>query len=195
VTAAIKVPQGEESPLPGVPNLALRKDRVPNLDGARLAGYSVSWQDAIARVEGAALVVLLDAELDDAEAARLANATQVVGLQSVDDDRLKGATMLLPVSTMPEENGTYVNRDQRVQRFTEAKAAPGMARPAWWIAAQAWAESHPGEAAPLTSADAFARLSETIPALNGLRYGDLGLTGRVLESSRASAAAPQGAAR
>ena len=195
VTAAIKVPQGEESPLPGVPNLALRKDRVPNLDGAKLAGYSVPWQEAIARVEGAALVFLLDAELDDVEAARLATATQVVGLQSVDDDRLKGAAMLLPVSTMPEENGTYVNRNQRVQRFTEAKAAPGMARPAWWIAAQAWAESHPGQTAPLTSADAFARLSETIPALNGLRYGDLGLTGRVLESSRATAAAPQGAAR
>ncbi len=195
VTAAIKVPQGPEAPLPGVPNLALRKDRVPNLDGARLAGYTAAWKDAMARVEGAALVMLLDADLDDAEAARLASAGIVVGLASVDDDRLKGAAMLLPVSTMAEENGTYVNRDQRVQRFIEAKGAPGMARPGWWIAAQAWAENNPGQGAPMTAAEAFARLGSAIPALNGLTYGDLGLTGRVLDSAPAPAGARQGAAR
>ena len=194
VTAAIKVPQGPEAPLPGVPNLALRADRVPNLDGARLAGFSAAWKDALARVEGAALVILLDADLDDQEFARLATAGTVIGLQSVDDDRLKGATMLLPVSTMAEENGTYVNRDQRVQRFTEAKAAPGMSRPAWWIAAQAWGENNPGQGVPLTAAEAFSRLSETISALEGLSYRDLGLTGRVIAPAR-TADARQEAAR
>jgi NADH-quinone oxidoreductase subunit G len=189
VTAAIKVPQGPEVPLSGVPNLALRHARVPNLDGARLAGYSATWKDALSKAEGAALVLLLDADLDDSEAARLHTAGAVIGLQSVDDDRLKGAAMLLPVSTMAEENGTYVNRDHRVQRFTEAKAAPGMARPAWWIAAQAWAVSHPGQGAPLTSAEAFARLGETIPALDGLSHGVLGLTGRVLDATRTAAGA------
>ena len=195
VTAAIKVPQGSEAALPGVPDLALRKDRVPNLDGAKLAGYSAGWSDALAQAEGAALVVLLDADLDDSEIARLGSAERVVGLQSIDDDRLKAAAMLLPVSTMAEENGTYVNRDQRAQRFTEAKAAPGMARPAWWIAAQAWALNNPGQGSPLTSAEAFARLSESIPALSGLGYSDLGLTGRVLDVSRPAAGRPQGAAR
>src|SRR5437667_6603988 len=32
VTAAIKVPLGDEAPLPGVPNLALRRERAPNLE-------------------------------------------------------------------------------------------------------------------------------------------------------------------
>ncbi len=195
VTAAIKVPQGPEAPLPGVPNLALRKDRVPNLDGARLAGYSADWKDALSKVDGAGLVILLDADLDDQEAARLVAAGTVIGLQSIDDDRLKGASMLLPVSTMAEENGTYVNRDQRVQRFTEAKAAPGMARPAWWIAAQAWAENNAGQGAPLSAADAFARLGETIPALSGFSYADLGLIGRTIEATAPIDAAGQGAAR
>ncbi len=195
VTAAIKVPQGPEAPLPGVPNLALRTERVPNLDGAKLAGYSARWKDALAGVEGAALVVLLDADMDDQEVARLVTAETVIGLQSVDDDRVKCAAMLLPVSTMAEENGTYVNRDQRVQRFTEAKAAPGMARPAWWIASQAWSENNPGQGGPLTSAEAFSGLSDFIPALNGLSYGDLGLTGRVLEPAPTASGARHGAAR
>ena len=40
VTAAIKVPVGEEAPLPGIPGLALRRERVPNLAGAELLGYT-----------------------------------------------------------------------------------------------------------------------------------------------------------
>jgi NADH-quinone oxidoreductase subunit G len=197
VIAAIKVPEGGEATLPGIPNLALRKERAPNLDGARLAGYSVSWTDALAKVEGAGLVILLDADLDEPEASRLASAGTVVALSSVDDDRLKGAALLLPVTTMAEENGTYINRDARVQRFMEAKAAPGMARPAWWVASNAWAENGSGQRAPATAAEAFARLSEVIPALGGLTYADLGLTGRVLEagSTAPSRAAGQGAAR
>jgi NADH-quinone oxidoreductase subunit G len=138
VTAAVKVPLGETAPLPGIPDLALRAERVPNLDGARLAGYTASWEAAVAAVEGAALVLLLDVALEDSEVARLAGAGGVIALASVDDDRLKGSALLLPVTTMAEENGTYMNRDGRVQRYTQAKAPPGMARPAWWIAAEAW---------------------------------------------------------
>ncbi|NOT08707.1 MAG: 2Fe-2S iron-sulfur cluster binding domain-containing protein, partial [Gemmatimonadales bacterium] len=152
VTAAIKVPTGAEAPLAGVAHLALRKERVPNLDGGRLAGYRAAWSDAVSKAEGAALVILLDADLTDGEVARLASAGTVVALTSVDDERLAGVAALLPVTTMAEENGTYVNRDLRVQRYTEAKAAPGMARPAWWVAAEAWAQAGGGRRAPLTAA-------------------------------------------
>ena len=187
VTAAVKVPLGDEAPLAGVPNLALRRERVPNLDGARLAGYSATWQDALDAVEGAGLVIVLDADLDDSEVARLAGAGSLVALHTVDDDRLKAATLLLPATSLAEENGSYVNRDRRVQRFTGAKASPGMARPAWWIAAEAWALGDGNRKAPNSAADAFARLSETIPALGGLTYRDLGHTGRVVEPAPAMA--------
>ena len=38
LTAAVQLPQGDEAPLKGVPNLALRKERAPNGEGARIAG-------------------------------------------------------------------------------------------------------------------------------------------------------------
>jgi NADH-quinone oxidoreductase subunit G len=187
VSAAVKVPLGEEAPLEGVPDLALRKERVPNLDGARLAGYSSDWKDALGKLEGGSLVLLLDVELEDAESERLARAGSFIALTTLDDERLKGASLLLPVSSMAEEYGSYVNRAGRVQRYGQAKAAPGMARPAWWVAAEAWALGGAGRSAPGTVAEAFARLSETIPALDGLTHGELGLTGRVLERAGAGA--------
>jgi NADH-quinone oxidoreductase subunit G len=190
VTAAVRVPLGPEAPLPGISDLALRAERIPNLEGARLAGYTASWGAALDAVEGAALVLLLDVELDDAEAARLAGAGSVVALASVDDERLKGSAMLLPVTTMAEENGTYVNRDGRVQRITQAKAPPGMARPAWWVAAEAWSRGEGGRQVPETAALAFAALGAGIPSLSGLSYADLGATGRVVETG---AARPAGA--
>jgi NADH-quinone oxidoreductase subunit G len=195
VTAAIKVPLGGEAPLDGVPNLALRAERVPNLQGAELAGVSDPWPDAIARLDGAGLVVVLDADLDDDEAARLAGVEAVVVLHTVDDDRLKSAALLLPVTTMAEENGTYVNRDGRVQRFMQAKASPGMARPAWWVLGEAWARLSPGRETPATPAEAFADLSGLMPELDGLRYADLGLTGRVIRTAATQPAGAPGAGR
>jgi NADH-quinone oxidoreductase subunit G len=195
VTAAIKVPLGGEAPLDGVPNLALRAERVPNLQGAELAGVSDPWPDAIARLDGAGLVVVLDADLDDGEASRLAGAEATVILHTVDDDRLKSAALLLPVTTMVEENGTYVNRDGRVQRFTQAKASPGMARPAWWVLGEAWARRSPGREAPATPAEAFADLSGLMPELDGLTYADLGWTGRVIRTAAPQPAGAPGAAR
>ena len=189
VTGAVKVPLGDEAPLPGVPGLALRKERAPNLHGARLAGYDTPWEEALGRVEGAALVMVLDAELDDAEAVRLAAARTLVVLHSVDDARFRSAALILPVTTMAEENGTWVNRDGRVQRFLPARSAPGMARPAWWVAAEAWALAGADREAPATAAEAFARLGEAIPALGGLTYEELGLTGRVVETGAGMAAA------
>jgi predicted molibdopterin-dependent oxidoreductase YjgC len=189
LTAAIQVPLGEEAPLPGVPNLALRKERAGNLEGGRLAGYTAAWNDAVSRLDGAGLVILLDVQLTEAETQRLARAGTVILLQTVDADPSGRAALVLPITAMPEENGTYVNRDKRVQRFTQAKAAPGMARPAWWIAAEACAVLEPGRATPDTAADAFAGLGSFLPALAGLSYADLGLTGRLLDAPRAELAA------
>ena len=62
-----------------------------------------------------------------------------------------------------------------------------MARPAWWIAAEAGYLAT-GAAAPATAADAFAALSASIPALGGLTYGDLGHTGRVVSPATTGAA-------
>ena len=68
--AAVKVPLGDEAPLAGIPNLALRPERAPNRDGAQLSGYTAPLGQAAARRSEAALVIVLDAELDDAEVAQ-----------------------------------------------------------------------------------------------------------------------------
>jgi NADH-quinone oxidoreductase subunit G len=192
VSAAVKVPLGGEAPLAGVPDLALRKERSPNLEGARLAGFTGGWNETLDRISGAGLVVLLDVELEDSEADRLAAANSVVAITTLDDERLKSAALVLPTTSMAEEHGTYVNRARRAQRYHQAKSGPGMSRPAWWIAGEAWALGGNGRSSPGTTAEAFARLSETIPALRGMTHAELGLTGRVLDSP---AATPAGAAR
>ncbi|HEU4699716.1 MAG TPA: 2Fe-2S iron-sulfur cluster-binding protein [Gemmatimonadales bacterium] len=190
VTAAIQVPMGDvEAPLAGVPNLALRRERIPNLHGAQLLGYSTDWDAALAAAASAAVVVVLDVELGEAEAARLAGAGAVIVLGTVYDELTERATVVLPVTTMAEENGTYVNRDLRVQRYQQAKAEPAMARPAWWVAGEVLAGPGPDADAPATAAEAFEALGRTFPTFAGLTYADLGFTGRVLETAATAASA------
>jgi NADH-quinone oxidoreductase subunit G len=190
VAAAVQVPLGEEAPLAGIPDLALRRERAPNLHGARLLGYDSDWAAALAAVPGAGLVVVLDAELSPADDAALAAASGLlVVLGTVAPDGLRNAELILPVTTMAEENGTYVNRDGRIQRYHQARSQPGMARPAWWIAGEVLAAD--GTEAPATAEEAFALLGAGWPAFAGLTYADLGFTGRVL----AEAAPAAGAAR
>jgi NADH-quinone oxidoreductase subunit G len=184
LTAAVQVPvvDGEE-PLQGVPGLALRKERAPNGDGARLLGYSTDWAGALQAAASADLVVLLDVTLTEAEQALLAGARAVIVLGTLQPQALEKAEVVLPISNVAEENGTFVNRDLRVQRYQQARTAPGMARPAWWVAAQLL----PGSA-PATVSEAFASVTAGIPALGGMGYADLGLTGRVARGATAAAA-------
>jgi predicted molibdopterin-dependent oxidoreductase YjgC len=133
------------------------------------------------------LVVVLDAQLTDAEVAQVAGAAAVVVLGTVQDQELACAQIVLPVTNVAEENGVFVNRDLRAQRYQQARTAPGMARPAWWVAAQ----TGPGRSsAPGNSSEAFAAAAAMIPELAGLSYADLGLTGR---AARGSVSLPAGA--
>ena len=94
-----------------------------------------------------------------------------------------GHQVILPITNVAEENGTFINRDLRVQRYNQARTAPGMARPVWWVCA----EAAPGSA-PATAADAFAMACGQIPALAGLSYKDLGLNGMVVPGRMMAAA-------
>jgi hypothetical protein len=191
VTAAVQVPLGDEAPLAGIPNLALRRERAPNLVGAELLGYAMQWDRAMADVGTAALVIVLDADLGPEDEAVLAAAPGLVVRLATVMPEARNAELILPVTNMAEENGTYVNRDRRVQRFQQAKAQPGMARPAWWVAGEVLAGPGPDAEAPSTAAEAFALLGEHWPVFAGLSHDDLGYTGRVL----AEAAAGAGGAR
>jgi predicted molibdopterin-dependent oxidoreductase YjgC len=108
-----------------------------------------------------------------------------VHLASVPDPRLHGADLVLPIATMAEEQGVYVNRDRRAQRYLPARSAPGMARSAWWVAAQGWARGAANRSAPATASEAFGALQP----FAGLTYRDLGLTGRIVGTATAGVGA------
>src|SRR5213595_2319707 len=59
-TGAFQVVMGEEAPLTGVPNLALRAERAPNAKGAENLGYTREYTQALAAATTAAVVLVLD---------------------------------------------------------------------------------------------------------------------------------------
>jgi NADH-quinone oxidoreductase subunit G len=169
---AFQVVMGEEAPLAGVPNLALRAPRAPNCRGAELLGYSRDYAAALHAAEAAAVVLVLD---EPEVAVRPAGV--LVYLGTVLPESARDADVVLPVATVAEEEGTFVNRDGRVQRYWQAKPAPGMARPAWWVLAELGAALGRG-AAVTSAAEAFDRLAAAVDAFHGLSYAALGATGR-----------------
>src|SRR5438552_329978 len=83
---------------------------------------------ALQAAESAAVVLVLD-EPDIAVRPRGA----LVYAGTVLPDAARHADLVLPIANVAEEDGTFVNCDGRVQRYFQAKPAPGMARPAWWV--------------------------------------------------------------
>jgi NADH-quinone oxidoreductase subunit G len=192
VTAAIQVPIGEEAPLAAVPNLALRPERAANLVGAQLLGYTTDWASALRELAGAGLIIILDADLSQADQEMIAAAPgSVVLLGTIFTEGLRSTELILPVTTMAEENGTFVNRDRRIQRYNQAKSQPGMARPAWWIAGEVIAGPGPSPTAPSTAAEAFQLLGETWPAFAGISHADIGYSGLVLSDTAAAVGSSQ----
>jgi NADH-quinone oxidoreductase subunit G len=117
------------------------------------------------------VVLVLDLPQVELQAA---GAVVYLGTVRPEDKTLR-AEVLLPVANVAEEEGTFVNRDGRVQRYYQARPAPGMAEPAWWVLAGLRAARG---AAPLASAaEAFAALAREVPAFEGLSYARLGYAG------------------
>jgi len=182
--AAMHVPMGDEMPIGSIPNLALRRERAANLEGARMLGLAGDWAAAVASAATAGLVVLLDPELSDDDAAAVARAARVVHFATVADSRLENAVLVAPLTSVIESQGVLVNRDGRAQRMLPARPARGMARPGWWIAGEAWARSGAGRVAPATADDALRGLAP----FAALSHNDLGFTGRQLGDAVAGVA-------
>ncbi|MEX2155224.1 MAG: 2Fe-2S iron-sulfur cluster-binding protein [Gemmatimonadales bacterium] len=129
-TGAFQVVMGEEAPLAGVPNLALRAERAPNATGAERLGYTREYAAAVAAAQTAAVVLVLD---DPDCSVATHGALIYLGTVLGPDAPCRSADVVLPVANVAEEEGTFVNRDGREQRYFQAKPAPGMAQPAAWV--------------------------------------------------------------
>src|SRR5205814_2163654 len=130
---AFRIVMGEEAPLAGVPNLALRAERAPNAKGAENLGYTRDYTQALAAAKAAAVVLVLD-EPDCA--VETDGALIYLGTALAQDAACRRADVILPIANVAEEEGTFVNRDGREQRYYQAKPAPGMAQPASWVLGQ-----------------------------------------------------------
>jgi NADH-quinone oxidoreductase subunit G len=180
-SGAFQVVMGEEAPLAGVPNLALRAERAPNARGAELLGYTRDYASALAAAETAAVVLVLD-EPDIA----VNTAGSLIYVGTVLPERARDAQVVLPIANVAEEEGTFVNRDGRAQRYFQAKPAPGMARPAWWVFSELIATlGEEGSGHVATAAEAFDRLAASVEAFHGLSYTQLGFAGAPLPAAPA----------
>ena len=126
---------------------------------------------------------VLDEMLDGISADVLDKAAQVVYLGTSLPDCARRADVVLPITNVAEEDGSFMNRDCRVQRYLQAKSAPGMARPAWWVLSEIMAQMGDGE--PFTDASqAFDAIGEEVSAFSGLSYDELGYGGKVVALQR-----------
>lgn len=190
------VKTGPEAPLPGVKDLALRAERAANGTGARILGFTRSQRPLYAVEDGDVLIVA-DDELEDVPTEAIARAGAVIVIGTTLPEQLRAVvSVVLPITNFAEEDGTFTNLRGRVQRFQQAKAGPGIARPSWWVIGDLLAEMGHGEGYFL-AADAFAALAAARPEFAGLSYESLGMHGAFVaggDGAAVGAGAPADAA-
>ena len=177
-----------EQPLPGMENLALREERAPNATGARMLGYSDDFESALQAIEGASVLLILDEQLADIPDNAMSGAANVIYIGSVLPEAARSANVVLPSTMLHEEDGCYVNRDGRVQRYHRAKTPGGLARPSWQALSELIQRLDRGEAV-VSAADAFALMSQKEKAFQGISYEQLGEFGVVAGDSQTSGGA------
>lgn len=189
----MRIARGPEAPLPGAPDLALREERAANATAARLLGFTEVADLDNALGEGDVLVVV-DDDLHGIDPQLLDRASQVVYIGTAVPDVLHARVqVVLPATNILEEEGTLTNLRGHVQRFMQARTAPGVARPTWYVLADLLAACG-GDGRFYMASDVFASLSRTHAAFAGLNFEALGLLGTPLSDASASTAALSGAA-
>jgi NADH-quinone oxidoreductase subunit G len=184
---AFRVPEGEEAPLPGVKDLSLRRDRAANGRGAELMGFSRSATPLSALGAGDVLIVA-DEELADVDAPDVGKASAVIVVGTTLPAWARHiAAVVLPVANFAEEEGTFTNLRGRVQRFMQAKAAPGFARPSWYALADLLAAVG-GNGRYALASDVFKALAASRAEFAGMSYDSLALTGAVAERNQPAGA-------
>ena len=82
------------------------------------------------------MLVVADEELAGVDAPDVAKAGAIIVIGTTLPPWARHlAAVVLPIANFTEEEGTFTNLRGRVQRFMQAKAAPGFARPSWFVLA------------------------------------------------------------
>ena len=134
------------------------------------------------------MLLVADEELVGADAADAARTgtTIVVGTTLPLWARHTSA-VVLPIANMSEEEGTFTNIRGRVQRYLQVKAAPGFARPGWFVLTDlVTALGGPTIAGGLPG-DVFASLAAARAEFDGMSYDTLGMRGSMIAGAMAEA--------
>ncbi len=182
----------------------IEADRNPNRRGAELIlGADACAPERLeALVEGCwqnevSALLLFSGMPDYAPPARLLEAVGRVPFVAV-VDTLAGplserAHLIVPGATFAEKEGTFTNGRGQVQRLRFARATPGQARPELELLHLLLVRLG-RRAGGFSPEEAFGDLSAAVPAFNGLRFDDLGQTGKRVTDVAAALAAAGGAA-
>jgi NADH-quinone oxidoreductase subunit G len=185
---AFRVEQGEEAPLAGVEDLSLRHDRAANVRGAELLGFTNSRTPLSTLTSGDVLVVA-DEELAGVDVPDVAKASAIIVIGTTLPPWARhAAAVVLPIANFVEEEGTFTNLRGRVQRFMQAKAAPGFARPSWYVLSDLLAAVGMRTNHSLAS-EVFSALAAAHPEFAGMSYDTLALRGAAIASASATVGA------
>ncbi len=185
---AFRVERGAEAPLPGVEDLSLRAERAANVHGAELMGFEKT-DTPLAGLKAGDVLIVADEELAGVDAAGAAKAGAIIVIGTTLPAWARhAAAVVLPITNMVEEEGTFTNLRGRVQRFMQAKAGPGFARPSYFVLSDLLSALGTPTAHFLAS-DAFRSLASEHPEFAGLSYDSLGMRGGVIAGAAAGATA------
>ena len=188
-SGAFRVVEGEEAPLPGVEDLALRRERAANVYGAEKLGFRKTRELLGGLGQGDVLVVAGE-DLAGIDSSALARAGDVIVISSVLPEAAAArASVVLPIANFSEEEGTVTNLRGRVQRFTQARQAPGETRPSWLVLGDLLGALGKQSSFFLPS-EVFARLASANKAFAGLSYDTIGFKGLPLADAPAGPKTP-----
>ncbi len=121
-----------------------------------------------------ALIVAQAELLDDDPATRdwLSQVDTVIYANFFDDGIADLADFVLPIQTFAERDGSFVNGERRVQRFTLAQGPLGRALPAWKLFGGVGHGAGFSQLKP-SAAAVMAELSANIAAFDGISYAAL----------------------
>jgi NADH-quinone oxidoreductase subunit G len=168
----------------------IKADKNPNTKGLALQGIATDGAaDELLRAAAdgrlQALVLHrcdLTAWKGDAARSALERVPYLVVLDTDRRETTQFASVVLPIGTYVESDGTFTNHAGRVQRFLRAVAPPGEALPGWQVLAQLVA-TLTAETPVASAAAVFDALAAEAPAFRGLSWEGLGDGGQPAETA------------
>jgi NADH-quinone oxidoreductase subunit G len=169
-------------------NILKLADKTPNRQGLKLLGIDTEGEELLSKIEKGAFKVVIVMHnnpfgQDEERAKKVFGKVKSLIVLSVHKTKTaEQASMLFPVRTFIEKNGTFINATSRLQRFRQAiePESQDVIEASLWISRLAKALKVEGlDFADSTSV--FNAMAKEIPSLKGLTFNSIPSTGVVLD--------------